>query len=147
MPIPARHFRLTLTGLHIVVAAVLVFFVSWGLLSTDPFRVVNGTTLRFVRFVNDVILHVTAYTMISAVLLPLVQNLRLRVQRITIGLIAAHAVTTELLQLSIPRRSCDPIDLVADWLGIALGIHLLSRWPQIAGTARRLFARRNTAFD
>jgi hypothetical protein len=49
---------------------------------------------------------------------------------LVIGLIVAHSVTTELLQIVIPLRTCDPVDLTANWLGIALGVRLTAHVPQ-----------------
>ncbi len=45
-----------------------------------------------------------------------------------VGLVAAYAVVSELIQgLALPGRSGDPLDVVADLLGVALG-WLLARW-------------------
>ena len=127
-----RTVRQGLSALHLAAAILLLLLVSWGLLSVNPLKVVNGTSFRFLRLVNDLILHLTIYTTLTAVLLPLVKTHRVSVQRFVTVLIALHAVATELLQLWIPRRTCDPLDLAANWTGILLGIQLISRWPRIA---------------
>jgi hypothetical protein len=83
-----------------------------------------------VRLIDDFLIHLSVYATLTLALMPFVSSHRLIVQRLVIGLIVAHSVTTELLQIVIPLRTCDPVDLTANWLGIALGVRLTAHVPQ-----------------
>jgi VanZ family protein len=125
------HPRSCLWLLHSAAAALLFVFVSWGLLSTNPLATVDNTSFQFIRRIDDFLIHLSVYATITLVLMPLVSCCQSRVQRLVVGSMIAHAVITELLQTIIPRRVCDPIDVVANLFGIALGIQLALRWPRI----------------
>jgi hypothetical protein len=56
-----------------------------------------------------------------------------------IGLIVAHSVTTELLQIVIPLRTCDPVDLMANSLEIALGVRLTAYILQALSMRQQFF--------
>ncbi len=77
---------------------------------------------------------------LTVTLMPLIYDRRPDIQRLLIWAILAHAVTTELVQMIIPRRTCNPIDLAANLLGIALGIRLVSHWAQISAVPVHLKA-------
>jgi hypothetical protein len=47
-------------------------------------------------------------------------------QAVAVGVFAAHAVVSELIQhVWYRHRTGDPLDVVADWVGIAAGVMLL----------------------
>ena len=125
--------------LHIVLASALVIFVSWGLLATNPLQAVNGTSFQFVRLIDDFLIHLCVYATLTLALMPIVSQQRLVIQRLVIGLIVAHSVATELLQIMIPLRTCDPVDLMANWLGIALGVRLTAHVPQALSMLLQFF--------
>ena len=59
-----------------------------------------------------------------------------RVWWLVTGVFAAHAVVSELVQHHFyARRSGDPLDVLADWAGVALGWGaarmLTGRWPDV----------------
>ncbi|MGG5259318.1 VanZ family protein [Phycicoccus avicenniae] len=57
--------------------------------------------------------------------------------RWVLGLLAGHAVLSEVVQaLVLPARSGDPLDTIADLLGVALGA-LLARLPWVRRAGRR----------
>lgn len=134
-----RHQSSCLRLLHIAMAMSMLLVVSWGLLSTDPLAAVDDTSFRVIQRVDDFVLHVLVYTTMAVTLTPLAANRRPHVQQVLVGFLFAHAAVTELLQVIIPRRVCDPLDLAANVLGIALGVHLAGRWPGIvAGLQKRI---------
>lgn len=61
-------------------------------------------------------------------LLPAVALARLRAPRWAPWLLVAHAPLSEAIQSLIPHRGVDPLDIVADVVGIAVGCWL-GRWP------------------
>jgi len=47
-------------------------------------------------------------------------------QAVVVGIFAAHAVVSELIQhVWYRHRTGDPLDVLADWVGIAAGVLLL----------------------
>lgn len=49
--------------------------------------------------------------------------------RLVVGVLAAHAVLSEVVQATVlPGRSGDPLDVVADLVGIALGVAAVTLW-------------------
>lgn len=133
MSVTTKHrFRL-LQALRIASAGAMVSFVTWGLLSPRPLRALRGTPLHWVRHVQDVAIHVCVFSALTLLLLPLVNESRHAARRLLTGSIVAHATTTELLQSLIPRRTCDPIDLLANLLGIMLGLTILRSLSAASG--------------
>ncbi len=112
--------------LNLCVAVGLLAAVTWGLLSTNPLRAVRNTPFRWIRHVHDVLIHLSVYAAVSVTLLPLVSDCRNGIRRLLIAAIATHAVSTELLQALIPRRTCDPVDLAANLAGIIIGLRMTS---------------------
>jgi VanZ family protein len=126
--------------LHTVIAAALLVLVSWSLLSTNPLATTDDTSFRFIRRIDDFLIHLSVYTIITVTLIPLVSHCQSRVQRALVGSVITHAVMTELLQTMIPRRVCDPLDLAANLLGIVLGIQLTMWWPRVLAILQKITA-------
>ena len=133
------HIRAVLRVLHVAAATGLLIFVSWGLLATNPLRVVNGTAFHFVRLVDNFLIHVSVYAVLTLTLMPLVSRQQLVIRQFVTGLILTHSVTTELLQTEIPLRTCDPVDLIANSLGIAAGVRLTEHIPQAMPILQQFF--------
>ena len=118
--------------LHITIVAAVLVFVSWGLLSPNPLRAIHGTPFRFIRLIDDFAIHLSVYLVVAASVGSLFVNSAWHIRRWPIAGVVFHAVTTELLQAWIPNRTCDPIDLVANLIGIVVGLKLLhfvvQRW-------------------
>lgn len=115
---------LILRWLHALCAVILLTGVTWGLLSVSPLKAVRGTPLQWVRHVHDVVMHLGLYTVITVMVLPLAGDSWFRTRAALIAAVVTHAVGTELIQSFIPRRTCDPADLLGNLLGIALGAWL-----------------------
>ncbi len=125
--VSVRRFR----PLHAAAAVVMLSVLTWALLSVNPFRAVRTTPLHIVRTLNDFVVHLTAYAAVTIVWGSLPYRTNDSVRRRLTGLLAVHAVTTELLQAFIPRRHCDPTDLTANLLGIVLGLCIVNAWPRV----------------
>ena len=117
-----NYLRSLLPRLHFTVCVGLLSFVSWALLSPNPFATVRYTPLSALRTVSDVLLHCSAYGLLSSVCFLAMANKRSAgARRILLGLLIAHGVSSELLQALVPNRNCDPLDGMANMLGIAIG--------------------------
>ena len=114
--------------LHLLVCASLLMLVTWALLSPDPFLAVKNTPLNSLRLISDVLLHCGAYGTLSlACCLLLGSNPRPRTRSLLVALLVTHGICSELLQANLPLRTCDPLDALANIVGIASGA-LLAAW-------------------
>lgn len=101
--------------------------VTWALISPDPFAAIQRSPLSFLRTVSDLLLHLAAFSVVAGmcgIVIPSSPD-SLRRKITVIGLIA-YAVGTELAQQAIPRRTCDPLDAIANLCGIAIGLYAAS---------------------
>jgi hypothetical protein len=65
--------------------------------------------------------HTTSYALLTILLLTLVRpRQRVTAMMMVLG-ISLHGLLTEAAQYWIPARDCDPLDLLANLVGIALG--------------------------
>jgi len=125
---PPRLFRVA----HATVAMGLLVVASWGLLSANPLAPLNGTaSFHLIRAVDDFLIHLGVYTLVAAGAASFFQGSSRMIQNWLAGAIITHAISTELLQSLIPERNCDPVDLVANLLGIMLGLRLVSLVPRL----------------
>ena len=124
------RFRFDLRQLrypHLAVCAGLLALISWGLLSTAPFAAVKRSPLSFMTTISDLIMHCGAYATLSVVCLSLSTASRdPKVARTVLTLLVIHGLGTEVLQTWIPRRTCDPLDALANMAGIAAGALIVS---------------------
>ncbi len=107
---------------HAILCVLATGFISWALLSPDPFAVVPIRGLGWVRQLNDLFLHMGAFSALTVAIV----SLSLRISgflplTIVMGLVA-YAVATEILQTFVPGRTCDPADALANAAGIIVGI-------------------------
>lgn len=119
---------------HTATALGLLGVASWGLLSANPLAPVNGTSFSFLRTVDDFLIHVSLYFIVAFVVMSLFRDSSRLIQNWCGGAIIAHAVSTELFQAIIPPRNCDPVDLVANLIGIMLGIGLVIVMQRLAAS-------------
>lgn len=116
------HLRTFLRRLHVTVCIGLLTFVSWALLSSTPFTTVRHTPLSVLRTVSDVLLHCGAYGLLSFICgLAVADTQYTGARRVLLVLLIAHGLLTELLQTLVPNRMGDPLDGMANMVGIATG--------------------------
>lgn len=123
-------------------AALVVVLQFWGLYAPR----VPGGDLRFPG--ADKLLHAVGFAL-PVVLVTLADALhrraagrppRARVLVLVVWLSVAHAVVSELVQGAFyANRAGDPLDVLADWSGIAVGGLLVGMWVALrqAGRSRR----------
>lgn len=114
-----------LRTIHFALAVGIVVFVSWGLLSPNPLRSVNGPPFRLLRTVDDFLIHCGVYTTVTLCTVSLCRDGVIQEQRRVVFGVLLHAGTTEALQALIPQRHCDPVDLLANLAGVGCGLVLL----------------------
>lgn len=120
-PSPARR-RLA------VVALVLALLVQLAVLYAPSVPPVTGTQIPGV----DKLVHAAVFAAVTAA--ALAAGLPF-VPVVAVGL--AHAVVSELLQhLALPARSGDPLDVLADAVGVVLGARLAQVLLRRAGPGR-----------
>ena len=119
---------------HILAAICLFAAVSWGLLAPNAFVVLRTMPLSPLTLMNDILIHLMAYTIAAYTGCMLFANGDLARTRLIAVLLAVHGTGTELLQAFIPQRTCSASDLMANLTGIAVG-------AVIAGRIRRSSAR------
>lgn len=119
----------------LVVCLASFSLVTWALISPDPFAAIQRTPFSFLRTVSDLCLHFAAFSVCAAMcgcLVPASPDSLKR--KITVVGLIVYAVGTELAQQAIPRRTCDPLDAIANLCGIAAGLYAASLVTrQIAG--------------
>lgn len=119
--LPNFTFR-SLRHVHIAACFGLMYFITWGLLTSDPLSAVRNTRLSFLQTINDVLIHGAVYTVFSGACLSLLRRRTdVWVRVVVISLLVVHGVGTELLQTMVPNRTGDPLDASANIAGIALG--------------------------
>lgn len=121
--ITSMDIRQLIVALHRFLACALVLFVTWSLLSPDPFAVVRHSPLSSLEALSDLILHFGAFAVLSGALLTAlpVPSSRITNQVMAVGLIG-YAIGMEFLQAFVPGRTCDPRDAVANLAGIVGGM-------------------------
>lgn len=134
------HIPLWLRLVHIAATATVLVVASWGLLTSNPLAAVRGTPLHFLYFVNDFVVHLSIYTVLTLLLMPLATAYARRLDWLVVSLIATHAIVTEIIQFVIPRRTCDPVDMVANLAGIVIGLRLLPHAVQMTTVLFQLLA-------
>jgi hypothetical protein len=116
------------TVLPFVVFAVFLGLWTWKLLEPNPVpeKLTEGWSLSR-KFVAAKMLHVGAYGFLT--LLAAWLPVRRVYFEATVGLLALHAIGTEIGQSYVPNRTGSVLDVFIDWLGIGLalaGLRVLS---------------------
>jgi hypothetical protein len=109
-------------------AIIAVLLQLWGL-----YRVVGPPRVPWFPYA-DKVAHLIAFAL-PVMLILLAAALRhplgadlpsLRISALVVGVFAAHAVASELIQhVWYQYRTGDPLDVIADWIGIAAGVVLV----------------------
>ncbi|MCA9049419.1 MAG: hypothetical protein KDA89_11870 [Planctomycetaceae bacterium] len=119
-----RGFR----TVHLSLCVLLLTFVTWGLISPDPYLAVRNTPLASLRVVSDIVLHCGAYGLLSLTCCLLTRHQGSGLLRSgTVAFLLVHGFCSELIQSQIATRTCDPLDGLANIVGIATGALLAAR--------------------
>ena len=113
---------------HAVSCILLILFVSWGLLTPDPFAVVRNKPLSWISQLDDMILHCGAFMALSAAVSSLCLRCTRTIPLTAVVALCTYAIATELLQGFVVGRTCDPSDALANSLGITVGIVVTSQF-------------------
>jgi hypothetical protein len=128
--LPHRSQAALLCGWHLSAAgAVLaVLLQMWGL-----YRVLGPPQPAWFLS-SDKLEHAVAFAMPVILILLTValrapsgwQSASFRAKALVVGVFAAHAIVSEVIQhLWYRHRTGDPLDVLADWAGIAIGVLLI----------------------
>ena len=107
---------------------------------------VKRSPFSILTTISDLIMHCGAYAMLSILVLTLAESFgRSNLRRTLIVLMVIHSMGTEIAQIWIPRRTCDPLDAMANFAGIFVGAAVAAwvaksapvRWLTATGSAPR----------
>lgn len=107
---------------HLMLSLFQLAAVSWALLTPDPFAFVRDTSLSWVQSASDLLLHVIAFTVLSATVCSLSLAVCGEIPSIIIFAMLGYSVMVEGLQALVPSRTCDPRDAIGNVAGIVLGL-------------------------
>lgn len=106
------------------VLAVLFSGMSWGLLAPDAFRFLRSSPYSPLALLNDVMLHCCVFATVTLTFCLLLSRGNLGRIKTIATMMVVQGVATELMQAFIPTRTCDVFDLMANFVGIAVGCKL-----------------------
>ncbi|MCS6864813.1 MAG: VanZ family protein [Gemmataceae bacterium] len=113
-------------GLRWLLFLVVLGVWTWKLLEPIPVPAhITRELSDALRWLLAKALHLTAYAVLTLLALGLPQ--RPWGPRFLVGLLAVHAVATEIGQAFVPGRTCSIFDVLIDWLGIGGGLWLYRR--------------------
>ncbi|MAT13876.1 MAG: hypothetical protein CMJ46_01240 [Planctomyces sp.] len=125
-----------------VSCVLLLLMVTWCLLTPNPPGDLHTIEIRALR--GDLLIHLSVFTMVSFFIICLRPA-----QQLATGFKASacFAIITEILQIPVPNRTCDPFDMLANFLGVFCGLFLaLSYWRLIRVLGRDFLRRRFSTF-
>lgn len=100
----------------------IMAFLSWSLLSPDPYAVLRDSSLAWLENVSDIIAHLAAFSLCSSAILGLFPLTGREIPfRVLIGMIS-YCLLLEALQSFVPGRHCDARDAMANLCGFVLGV-------------------------
>jgi VanZ family protein len=122
-----RWFQRVGLALHAVATVAIIGFVTWSVLSPDPYAMVRDSSWQWIERSSDLVLHLAAFSMVSLAVLSLSLSALNDLPRSLLHGLLAYCVAMEVLQAFVPGRMCDPRDAVANGTGFLLAFILLRR--------------------
>ena len=116
---------------HVLLSLFQFVAVSWTLLTPDPFTLVRDTSLSWVQGVSDVLLHVIAFTVLSATVCSLSVAICGKIPAVIIVVMLGYSVLVEGLQVLVASRTCDPRDAIGNVAGFVLGLTVARIFSQL----------------
>ncbi len=108
--------------MHACGCVAMLTFISWSLLSPDPFAIVRHNQLSWISRLDDLILHLSAFSVLSISVCSLCLRWVRTLPVTVVSALGIYAVVTELLQCLVAGRTCDPADAMANAFGILCGM-------------------------
>jgi VanZ family protein len=119
-PVPNDSRR---TGTFLIVGGVLLLALGALLVHPAVPRFIRGHLPRSIDIRGfGYVAHTTSYALLSILLLTLIRPRRRVAAMLLVTGISIHALLTEAAQYWVPARDCDPLDLLANLAGMALGV-------------------------
>jgi VanZ family protein len=115
-------------ALYLTTCMSLLCFVSWALLTPDPFRIVRDSSLAWAEQVSDLLVHTLVFAALSTAWLGLFQFLRRELPLSVLLVMLGYCVCMESLQIFVPGRHCCPQDAMANIVGFLLGVAIVRQW-------------------
>ena len=100
----------------------LLCFVSWSLLTPDPFHIVRNSSFAWTEQLSDLFAHATAFAVLSAAWLGVFPLLRLELSLMALLSMLGYCLCIESLQAFVPGRDCCASDAIANIAGFLLGL-------------------------
>lgn len=113
--------RLT-AAVYLTLPVCLTCFVSWSLLTPDPFAILRDSSLAWLEQVSDRIIHTAVFTAISFAWFGLFPMLRREIPPITIFALLAYSISMEAFQAFVPGRHCCAPDAICNIAGFVFGL-------------------------
>jgi VanZ family protein len=132
--ITVRLHRLLING-YVVACVGCLAFITWSLLSPDPYFVVRETKLAWAEQLGGLITHTGAFFLLSVLWMGIFPLLQRKIHGPAVFLMLGYCLSMEVLQSFVPGRECDALDAVANVCGFLLGLSAVRAIP----VPRRIF--------
>ena len=117
-------------ALYLTSCVSLLGFVSWALLTPDPFSVVRNSSLAWTEQVSDLLAHAIVFAALSTAWLGLFQFLRRELPLLALLVMLGYCLCIESLQIFVPGRHCCPRDAMANIAGFLIGLAVVRIFAQ-----------------
>jgi VanZ family protein len=124
-------------------------FLTWSLLSPDPYAIVRETSLNWLENISDIIAHVSAFSLVTALFLGWFPLTDREIPSHFVYGIIAYCLILELLQTFVPGRHCDTKDAMSNLSGFIVGfgfVRLISSMRMGSRSFPQLSHSRGTDF-
>lgn len=121
---PSRPSALNYRGFlvaYLTVCLSMMAFLTWSLLSPDPYAIVRDSSLNWLENVSDLLAHLTAFSLFSATLFGLFPLTGRAIPIKVVYGAMSYCLLMEMLQTFVPGRNCDTKDAMANLCGFILG--------------------------
>lgn len=108
--------------LYVTGCLSLLCFVSWSLLTPDPFGIVRDSPFAWTEYQSDLMAHATAFAVLSAAWLGMFPLLRREPSLMALLAMLGYCLCIESLQTFVPGRHCCTLDAIANIVGFLLGL-------------------------
>jgi VanZ family protein len=107
---------------YVVVCVGFLGFITWSLLSPDPYSVVRETKLAWAEQLSDMLTHTGAFFLLSVLWMGLFPLLQRTIPGPAVFLMLAYCLSMEVVQSFVPGRECASLDALANVSGCVLGL-------------------------